>query len=386
MHINEHESGRSLRVGIMTFHWAYNYGANLQAYALFQFLREALHIEVQLIDFITDRQKKVNKILPAIRWSIQMPKIFIRILLTLLYFKPLFRRKSRFEHFAQKFFSFTRHYSEFEDLRANPPEFDAVITGSDQVFNCRILSDQELSAYCLAAFSSKKTQKIAFAPSFGNDLVNSDEFSKMAKDLMDFSSLSARENSGVKLLEDMTGKQVEILFDPVFLLDADNWRKLSCSFQTSYPEYILCYALNGLSTLGDLVAKVKILTGLPIVLVTSNVRSCIKADKTVFDAGPQEFLWLIDNARYVLTDSFHGTAFANLFEKDFFTHIIVADSAQRIIGLLKRLGQESRLVNRSEDITIENLHVDFTCNRNIIIEEQKKSEIYLREALFSAIN
>jgi hypothetical protein len=382
----KHDNSRPLRVGIMTFHWAHNYGAILQAYALYHYLRQVLHVEVHVIDFKTNRQIQVNNILPAVRWGIQLPKIVARFLLTLLYFKSLNRRKSRFEDFAQEYLTFTRRYPEFDDLRTNPPEFDAVITGSDQVFNSRILSVQELSAYCLAAFSSERIRKIAFAPSFGNDSVQPEVSSRMSGYLTDFQSLSARESSGLKLLEDMTGQRVEILFDPVFLLEADNWRKLSRSIQKPYSAYILCYALNGLNTLGDLVEKVRNLTGLPIVLITSNVRSCIKADKVIYDAGPQDFLQLIDNARYVLTDSFHGTAFANLFEKDFFTHIIVEQSAQRIIGLLKRLGQESRLVKFPKEITLENLHVDFSCSRNIIIDERKKSDFFLRDALFSTIN
>ena len=386
MQDSNHTNSQSKRVGIMTFHWAHNYGAILQTYALYKYLQERLHVEACLIDFITERQRRVNRILPDIRWSIQLPKSFGLFLLKLVYYKSFLRKKLRFKQFALECFTYTRHYGDFDDLRANPPELDAVITGSDQVFNYRILPDKELSAYCLEAFSSEKTRKIAFAPSFGNDSVPPEVRSKMAGSLTDFQSLSARESKGATLLEEMTGRCTEVLFDPVFLHDAPQWRTVARSVELPCSDYILCYALNGRSSLGDLAEKIKLLTGRPIVLVTTRVHTGIKADNTFYDIGPREFLWLIDHAQYVVTDSFHGTAFANLFEKFFYSHIIIPQSAQRIIGLLKALGQESRLAKQAEDITSENLRIDFTFSRQVIMAQRNKAASFLREALFNTIN
>lgn len=386
MQDDKQPNSRTIRVGMMTFHWAHNYGAILQAYALYQYLHKTLHVDVRLIDFMTERQKRVNRILPEIRWSVQLPKMVGLYLLKLGHYQSFLRKKLRFEEFARECFAYTRHYGSFDDLRLTPPELDAVITGSDQVFNFRILPDQELSAYCLEAFSSEKTRKIAFAPSFGNDSIPAEVCSKMTVGLSDFQSLSARESNGAALLEEITGRCTEVLFDPVFLHDAQHWRTVARSVELPYTDYILCYALNGRVSLGDLAAKIKLLTGLPVVLVTTRVHTGIKAEKTFYDIGPREFLWLIDHARYVVTDSFHGTAFANLFEKDFYSHIIVLQSAQRIIGMLKTLGQENRLAKQAEDITSDKLPIDFTISRQVIKEQRKKSYLFLREALFNTIN
>jgi hypothetical protein len=386
MQDDKQSRSRTMKVGIMTFHWAHNYGAILQAYALYQYLQQTLNVEACLIDFITERQKQVNRILPLMQLGLRLPKSVGLLLQKLVFYKPLLRKKSRFLQFAQEFFTYTKHYDKYDELRSSPPELDAVITGSDQVFNYRMLPDQELSAYCLESFSSEKTRKIAFAPSFGNDSVPPEVRSKMAESLMDIQSLSARESNGAILLEELTGRRAEVLFDPVFLHDAEHWRTVACSVELPYSDYILCYALNGRKSLGALAAKIKLLTGLPILLVTSNVQNGIKADNTFYDIGPQEFLWLIDHSKYVVTDSFHGTAFANLYEKNFFSHIIVAQSSQRIIGLLKALGQESRLVKQAEEITSEKLHINFLFSRRVIIEQRKKADLFLRKALFNSIN
>jgi len=372
-------NNRPLSVGIMTFHWAHNYGAILQLYALYQYLRQVLHLDVRLINFTTDRQEKVNYILPKIQWSKQLPKTIGILLLKSFHYVPLKRRKSRFEQFLQENFVCTRLFRDINDLCANPPLFDAVVTGSDQVFNYRILPEKELLAYCLAPFS-KETRKIAFAPSFGCNSVPSEVLDKMAVYLKDFQSLSAREIEGALFLEQVTSMSVKVLFDPVFLHEAELWRALSRPLKVP-SSYILCYALNGRRSLGDLATKIKTLTNLPIVLVTSNVHSCIEADKIFYDAGPREFLWLIDKAQYVITDSFHGTAFAFLFEKNFFTHVVVKQSAQRLIGLLNKLGQESRLAEKAQDITTENLTIDFSGVRPIIAEERLKSRAFLKKSL-----
>jgi hypothetical protein len=375
----------AMSVGMMTFHWAHNYGAILQTYALYHYLNNALCLEARLIDFTTDRQKKINRILPKIRYGMQFPKSIGLFLAKLFHYRLLKRRQSRFELFLRDCFTSTKRYTCFEDLNSVPPTFDATITGSDQVFNYRILPEKELLAYCLAPFQSGKTRKIAFAPSFGNDSIPSEVQYRMDGYLKDFKHLSARETEGALILEAMTGKHVQTLLDPVFLLSAGAWKTLSRPVENIPSTYILCYALNGRHSLGALATKLKTLTGLPIVLVTANVRSGIKAARIVYDAGPREFLWLIENARHVVTDSFHGTVFSTLFEKAFFAHIITQQSAQRIVGLLKRFGLENRLAQLPEDITLENLSLDFSCVNLSITKGRDVSISFLKEALFNPV-
>jgi hypothetical protein len=365
----------------MTFHWAHNYGAVLQTYALYHYLNSALRLDARLIDFTTHRHEIINRILPKFRHGMQFPKSVGLFLFKLLHYRPLKRRQSRFKHFLKDCFTTTKRYRCLEDLNSDLPTFDVTITGSDQVFNYRILPEKELLAYCLAPFPSGHTRKIAFAPSFGNDYIPAEVQNRMEGYLKDFNHLSARENEGALILEAMTGKHVRTLLDPVFLLSAGEWKTISRPVENIPSAYILCYALNGLHALGALATQLKTLTGLPVVLVTANVRSRIKADRIIYDAGPREFLWLLANARHVVTDSFHGTAFAALFEKDFFAHIVTKQNAQRIVGLLKRFGIENRLAQRPEDITLANLSLDYSSARQNLAKGRDASISFLQEAI-----
>ncbi len=371
-----------MKIGIMTFHWAHNYGAALQVYALSSYLERTLGADVRIIDFRTERQEKVNNILPRIGLHNLTVKRLGRYLVTLCSHRSLNRRRSRFEEFSRECFTHTRHYADYKALSTDPPLLDCVICGSDQVFNPRVVPEEELMAYCLKPpFPSQNTRKIAYAPSFGSVDIPDCVREAMGACLKEFEYLSAREQDGADLLGAMTGKRVPRVLDPVFLLEADDWRAISRPVDGVQPPYILCYALNGRRALDAMVAKVKQLTGLPIVLLTSNVVSHIRADKTIYDAGPREFVWLMDNAGFIVTDSFHGQAFANLFEKPFYSQIATPYVAERIRGFLRILSLEDRIANDADAITTDTLALDFSRSKTLLAEKRADSVAYLSGAL-----
>lgn len=372
-----------MKIGIMTFHWAHNYGAALQAYALSSYLERTLGADVRIIDFRTERQEKVNSILPTIGLDNLTVRHLGRYLLTLRSGRPLRRRRSRFEDFARECFTQTRHYPDYKALSTAPPLLDCVISGSDQVFNPRIVSDEELMAYCLKPFRPEDTRKIAYAPSFGNVDIPDCAREAMGACLKEFECLSAREQDGADLLADMTGRRVLAVLDPIFLLEADDWRAIPRPVDDVQPPYILCYALNGRRALGEMAAKVKQLTSLPIVLMTSNVVSHIKADRTIYDAGPREFVWLMDNADYIVTDSFHGVAFASLFDRPFHAQIAFPRVAERIKGFLRTLSLEDRIVNDGDAITTDTMALDFSRSKTLLAEHRAESVEYLSGAFSS---
>lgn len=368
-------------VGIMTFHWAHNYGAILQAYGLSHYLKKNFLVNVQIIDFITKRQENVNSILPKIVFDKNIVKSVGHFFLKILLLKPLTIRKIRFQKFSKLFFSFTPHYSNCDEIRNAPPSLDLVITGSDQVFNYRILPDDELKAYFLAPFTSRNTRKIAYAPSFGRAEVPESVRITMIAYLKDFSSLSAREQDGALLLQDMTGDTVPTVVDPVLLLDAEEWKEIARPNEKIKTPYILCYALNGRHFLGEMAARIKKLTGLQVVLMTSKVLTGIKSDITVYNAGPQEFLWLLSNASYIVSDSFHGMVFSTIFEKNFYVQIATPQGAERIKNYLQFLSLEARVVSEVEQIEEDSLSIDYADKIDVLASLKVKSKEYLLTAL-----
>jgi len=380
--VKDKESEKSAKkIGIMTFHWTHNYGAVLQAYALYRYIKEMYGCDVSLVDFRTKRQDRLCKTFRKLSLNKNIHKSLAIYALQAWNYRSLKRKKDRFSNFLENFFSQTRHYSDIQELQSVPPELDAVVTGSDQVFNPAILPEQELLAYCLQPFEPSKTRLIAYAPSFGNASISNTDRELMTTPLTKLEHLSAREEDGVLLLQKMTGKNVSLVLDPVFLLDKEQWQEIAQPSTGITGNYILCYSLNGREKLDAVVTRVKQETGLPVVLVTSNVHSRISADKVVLDAGPEEFIWLIDNAKIVVTDSFHGTAFSTIFEKNFFVQIAWPESSQRLTGFLKNAGLSERIVDEADAIITESMNIDYSQCNLAISEAKKLSRRYLSSSL-----
>lgn len=367
--------------GIVTFHWAHNYGAVLQAYALCDCLNRAFSVKTLVVDFTTSRQRKINRILPSLQSGPDLSRRTALFILKLFHYPTLHCRKRRFERFLKTYVNCTRPYVSIDDLRTDPPHLDALFSGSDQVFNSDILPPEELAVYCLEPFP-QGTRRIAFAPSFGGATILTDKARHtMTEHLRRFDNLSSREAEGSALIQSLIGRPVPTVIDPVFLLTAAEWHALASGGTIKGKDYILCYALNGRSSLNALVRKLNALTTLPVVLLTSNVRSRIRADVTRYDAGPREFLELFAKARYVVTDSFHGTAFSILLEKDFYSHQVSRMGGQRIINLLHRLGLSERLAHTPDEIVPATLAVDYSLPCRKLAAERAFALTYLRDAI-----
>ena len=370
------------KVGIITFHWAHNYGAVLQAYALCQYIKTRLKHEPCIIDFRTFRQQKVNTNFKWPPFNRHFVKAFGVLLLRLLRIKALRKRSQRFSNFIKENLTCSRHLSTYNELNSSKLELDAVVSGSDQVFNAEILPHDELLAYLLIPFAASKFRLIAYAPSFGNTDLSQETKKEISKPLQDFHFLSAREAPGQRLLQELTGKSIPLVLDPVFLVSRQAWMNIASQVKAIPKPYILCYALNGREALGGIANKVKSILNIPIVMITAKVRNRIKADVALFDVGPREFVWLFENANFVVTDSFHGTAFSILFEKDFYTQIALPRNSQRIIGLLNQIKLSNRIINDADiDITAETLKINYSFPNQIIQRLKAESESYLSKSL-----
>jgi hypothetical protein len=357
-------------IGIMTFHGSQNYGGVLQAYALLTYLKNKKENRVKIIDF---KVRDVPIFKPVKNW-----KDLLLLGIVLWNYPSLKRKANRFEQFRNEQMDLTERYQTYEELAENPPEFDIYIAGSDQVF---YPSGELADAFYLDFVSSEKSRKVAYAPSFGVNHVPDERKGRITELLNRFDFLSARESGGSKIIRALTGRNVLTVLDPVFLLDRERWRQAERPVQKIARPYILCYALIGRVPQMKIADRVKQLTGLPIVLVTHSLYPRTDADIVIHDAGPREFLWLFDNAEYVVTDSFHGTAFSVLFEKAFFSYIAFQEKAERIRSLLHIIGLGDRIFNKDNEFSKDKLTIDFKCPRERLLKEISLSADYLASAL-----
>lgn len=328
-----------MKIGIFTF-FQTNYGAVLQAYALQKYLEQLQGVEAEIIDFTTDAHLKGHKLIKKYPGR-NLIKACVYYFQSFYYYKQLKQRSQRTQDFKDKYFHFTRRYSTVEDIINNHPYEDIYLTGSDQVFNPN-------TPYCpvyYLDFDKHEGKKVAYAPSFGISSFNETIANKIKKYLDDFDSLSCRERAGANFLSSMLEKNIPVVIDPVFLHDAKAWGELAVKPKYK-KDYIFIYDLNGGKNLIKIAKKIQAKTHLPIICLTANRLNIYPVQKQIYGAGPAEFIGLIENANYVVTDSFHGTAFSVIFKKDFFTYIAIEETSSRITGLLAEAGLIDRIVRK----------------------------------------
>lgn len=186
-------------------------------------------------------------------------------------------------------------------------KFDFFIAGSDQVWN-PIYSFTGTDLDFLTFTETKK--RIAYAASFGVSKLPTERINDYKNKLKGFEKKSVREEAGAVIIKELTGKQVPVVLDPTMLLTADQWKKIE-KRPPNMPkeEYTLVYSVESMSTnLKKLVEEEK-KKGLVL-----NVKKLNEKESAV---GPAEFLYLIDHANKMLTDSFHGAVFSILFHTPF---------------------------------------------------------------------
>lgn len=359
-----------MKIGILTFHRAHNYGAVLQSYALKKYLQE-IGNDVYVIDynpsFLTGVPYAINN---YVYWISINPFKFIRKILS----EPLlhFRRKRRWVKFDFFIRSHLNLYPS-ESFFVNN-EFDCVVYGSDQIWNAFITNDKISEVYW-GEFSPGKS--ISFAASMGNYLPTKQNADVIKQYLKNFNSLSVRELSLQNYLKSLTEKTVEVVCDPVFLVSRNNWEQELPSITEPLP-YVLCYNLlqsEDCKKQAEIVSKKM---GIQLIEISGMVkyRMCKHAYYDTLD--PLEFVSYIKQASFVVTSSFHGVVFSVVFQKDFYA-IGLGEKSGRVEDLLKQIGLEERMLNNITD-NIQNIK-NYKDSEFLLNKYVEKSKLFLKRAL-----
>lgn len=319
-------------------HCPLNYGAILQTYGLKTYL-ENIGFKVNVIDYrpdyiINDQSlmyvggEKYKKNLLT-KWIYRIIKAPSKI-----------NRKRYFKTFAKRELNLTSEYKTYEEICNAQLEADFFFCGSDQIWN--IVSGAHKDPSYFLEFVSNKNKRIAYAAS-GNLPLN-DEITKITLPMINnIGHISMREDSTILSIQPYITKPIVHVCDPVFLLDSKKWRNLykQHSKFTAKEKYILVYPMGngGESTIEKAYHMAKSLN-LPLYMISASKRKDQRVHKQ-FNIDPYTFLSLIDNANCLITNSFHGTSFSIIFEKNFWT-CVAEGSNQRITSLLNISGLENR--------------------------------------------
>lgn len=347
-----------MKVGIITFHFPYNCGAALQCFALQTKLEELGH-EAHIINYrpwyhqnrytplknpIYFAKKRFHE--PAGNWVKRWYHAldgFARTVHSWKRYPEVAEKEKKFRTFVKTHLKETEVYRTLEQLQKKPPACDLYIAGSDQLWNSAITNGHFDGAYFLN-FGDKHIKRITY--SVGADFSKLSEPEEALKNVIqNIDTISLREEKWRPIVEKATeGKiPVHIDLDPTLLLDEDTYIRNMPKMPEEREPYILTYTMNG-ETQKQVYNGARMLSeklGMRIIDVSGDPNHMNKKVEDNRLCSPDEFLWYVYHADYVVTNSFHGTVFSVLFQKKFVT-IPHAVTGNRVTELLDKLGLSDR--------------------------------------------
>lgn len=360
-------------IGIVTLYGNNNIGNKLQNFAVQEILKKRGFAPKTIVS-------EVERELPF--FSMIRLKLFIKNTLIKigvrsgeLKFYALDReRERRFEEFSNKYLDL----GEEVNIHSLPADFgnayDYFITGSDQVWHNWTETIEELRFFFLQF--AKPAKRLCISPSFGFNQVPDAYLEHYREALSAFSYLSCREESGVSLIQELTGKSAELLIDPTMMLSKEEWEKMAKKPKLD-EKYLLVYLLgNETRSTKESIQKIADSYGLQVVDV-------LDKNTDFYLSTPDEFLGLIQSASLVCTDSFHGCVFSILFQKQFICFERNGSNAgnmeNRLETLLKKYHLQHRFYrNLSEK---ELFGTSFEEAEQILQTEREKFDRYLDNIL-----
>lgn len=382
-------------IGLATGHRVYNYGTRLQAYAMQNIMRSR-GFDCEIIRYVKTgksglkaglkkgfaasplfgiyaREKAIHQ---QLRKSPGAPAGLKKDLRT---------RFRAFDDFNKTHLNIRQVCGSFTQLTEHFGAYSAVFCGSDQAW----LPDNIRHRLYTLEFCPEGVRRISYAPSFGVSQVPEEMKETYTRFLNRMDHISVRELRGQELVAELSGREVPVVLDPTLLLEADFWNSQAKKMEIPGEKgYIFCYFLGNNSQHRQMVKNLKEKTGLTVVSI-AHMKTYVREDSEVsdvalYDVSPLDFLGLIRDARYVCTDSFHGTAFSIQFQKDFFAFPRHADgdagsTNSRLYSILQLLGAQERMIRGNQTLPLEPM--EYAAIDEKLIQMRKTSNAYLDEAL-----
>lgn len=363
------------KIGILTWHYYSNFGSRLQSYALQNVIGE-LGYAVNIINYQnplysnTTLSKRIKTMV-----KLCLNKLFSNM----SFFKGQFRYSDLM--FEKKYLRQTQLITSKDQLLKLTDEYSKIVYGSDQIWAPNVFNDIYMGA-------GVDVRKISYAASIGLPNIPDELVNTYKRLLNDFDEISVREEATQKLLKEKCGLDSKVVLDPTLLIGVEHYKGIECKpskcERREGKDFAFCYFLNDNNNYWEKVSIICKEKKLKIYGVSLDKKN-FQWMENMAGIGPREFIWLIDKAKYVFTDSYHGTIFSLLFHKDFFTfERFKADDPinqnSRIYQLDKWFNIGNRIVRKNiEDVLDKPYDYSFF---EIMLEKYKEQSLsYLREAL-----
>lgn len=363
---------------ILNFTWLNNnnYGTILQAYALQHFLIKEGY-DVKNLDYIPNTKNRIYNMIK----SGNSPTIFINRFKNKILEKKEYKEQNKiqankFQEFKKNMIKTTKIYTTEKSLNNFEEKYDAYVCGSDQIWSPKLLNP----VYYFS-FLPDSAKKIAYAPSFGVSTVKNRKGKKIKKYLASFNSISVREESGSKILYNLTNKKYPVNVDPTLLLTKEEWEKLINKNEIKDQNYIFCYFLKYNDNYYKQIISMASKINKKIIIVNKNFKGETNNKDIIIknDLGPTEWLSYIKNSSQIFTDSYHGFIFSIIFNKEVGIFKRFADNNSnsqnsRIYNLANKLDLTNRIYDETKQLNIEKkINYDIINQKlNIEVEKSKK--------------
>lgn len=374
-----------MKVYTQTWYRGNNYGSVLQAYALPEVIR-SLGYECEVLAYAPTKleQWRLKILYHGVRATIEY-KINER---AMKHAKngdhEVIDNLQVFDEFRKNYMHITAPCSDAASIYRICSEKAIFICGSDQIWNPYNFNP----AYFLNFVKDSK-RKIAYAPSFGVEVLPNYSKKAIAKEVSTFAAVSVREKRGAELIKDLTGKEVKVAVDPTMLLSMDSWSSLLAERKVEKP-YLFCYFLSRNDAYFEAAKEIAQMYNLELKVLPMVAADFAKEETIKEPIGPREWLGLVKNASFVLTDSFHCTLFAIRFHRQFYVLQRFADGDKR--GQNSRIKTLLNMTELNDRLLVPNTPVKYgmvTQQKYNIADEKMKGEIdaslqWLRESLHNA--
>ena len=359
-----------MKIGKLTLDGYFNYGNVLQNYAL----RQVLLRYADVVDSFWHEQD--NFIVNTwYSWSWKKP---LKWIINYRGFREEIKwvmyecvRQGRIKEWCDKYIGVKR----VENLLEVADNYDFFVVGSDQVWNPYLSNLQ----HCFLTFASKE-KRIAYAASISCVDIPQKDLPLFADGVMNMAHISMREQHGADMIRKISGREVPVLVDPTMLLTTDEWHKVS--YQPNWyhgEDYILTYFLG---------ERPKFLNKLADEIGLKVINMLDRENYEHYVTSPSEFLWAIEHAKLMYTDSFHGTVFSILFRTPFVVCNRVGDDVSEKMGsridtLLGYFGLGERRGTKDNGYAINNplASPDWSQVDVVLARERVRADEYLRQAL-----
>jgi len=345
-----------MKICTITCHDVYNYGASLQAYALQRYLQELGH-QVRIIDYKPDylsghyRLSVANSSLVGNSKLLKLLYIMVKLPGRLL----SRRRKYAFDRFRNKHLNLTPiRYTSYSELSANPPDAECYFTGSDQIWNTTRPNGNDPAFYLM--FVPDGAVRASYAASIATDFILEDSKPLMQRGVAELDHVSVRESTAIGQLAELGVNEVVHVLDPVFLLPKEYWSEVAATRHDS--NYVLVYDFEDSNEIKHIAMEYAKKHGIKIYGLSQGKYKY--ADKRFSHAGPADFLALIRNAKFVVTNSYHAIIFCIIFGVNFYTAGRTEGINIRMADLLAQFGLKMHEFINTDlvDTTIQKIVTD----------------------------